>query len=76
MNIDGGHMSHLIFADGTVLVLAAKSPEELESMLTDIHQTGKPVGPSINLSKTKVMLNENTITSSRRIEKTETSLKR
>ena len=56
-------MSHLIFADDIVLV--AKSPEELECMLTDIHLASKPVGLglSMNLSKTKVMLNENSITS-------------
>ena len=35
INIDGEHLSHLIFADDIVLV--AKSPEELESMLSDIH---------------------------------------
>ena len=59
INIDGDHLSHLIFADDVVLV--AKSPEELESMLTDIglgiHLASKPVGLSMNLSKTKVMLN-------------------
>ena len=32
-------------------------------MLTDIHLASKPVGLSMNLSKTKVMLNENIITS-------------
>ena len=36
-----------------------KSPNGLESMLTDIHLATKPVGLSMNLSKTKVMLNEN-----------------
>ena len=56
INIDGEHLSHLLFADDIVLV--AKSPEELESMLTDIHLASKPVGLSMNLSKTKVMLNE------------------
>ena len=61
INIDGEHMSHLIFADDIVLV--AKSPEELESMLTEIHLASKPVGLSMNLSKTKVMLNENATTS-------------
>ena len=61
INIDGEHLSHLIFADDIVLV--AKSPEELESMLTDIHLASKPVGLSMNLNKTKVMLNETTITS-------------
>ena len=32
-------------------------------MLTDIHLASKPVGLSMNLSKTKVMLNENATTS-------------
>ena len=45
INIDGRHLSHLIFADDIVLV--AKSPGELESMLTDIgptprQQTSRP----------------------------------
>ena len=61
INIDGEHLSHLIFADDIVLV--AKSPEELESMLTDIHLASKPVGLSMNLIKTKVMLNESATTS-------------
>ena len=57
----GEHLSHLIFADDIFLV--ANVPVELESMLTDIHLASKPVGISINLSKIKVMLNENAITS-------------
>ena len=61
INIDGEHLSHLIFADDIGLV--AKSPDELESMITDIHLASKPVGLSMNMSKTKVMLNETTITS-------------
>ena len=61
LNIDGEHLSHLIFADDIVLV--AKYPEELESMLTDIHLASKPVGLRMNLSKTKVMLNETAVTS-------------
>ena len=61
INIDGEHLSDLIFADDIVLV--AKSPEELESMRTDIHLTSNPVGFSMNLNKTKVMLNETSITS-------------
>ena len=61
INIDGEHLSHLIFAED--IVLAAKSPEELESMLTDIHLPSKPVGLSMNLSKTKVMFNESATTS-------------
>ena len=51
----------MIFTDDIVLV--AKSLEELESMRTDIHLNCKPVGLSINLNKTKVMLNETPITS-------------
>ena len=43
--------------------MIAKSEEELESMLTDIHLASKPVGLSMNLSKTKVMLNDNAIMS-------------
>ena len=42
--------------------MVAKSPEELERMLTDIHLASKPVGLSMNLRKTKVMLNETAIT--------------
>ena len=57
INIDDEHLSHLIFADDIVLV--AKSPQELES----IHLASKPVGLSMNLSKTNVMLNETSITS-------------
>ena len=61
INIDGEHLSHLIFVDDIVLV--AKSPEELDSMLTNLHLASKPVGLIMNLNKNKVMLNENAITS-------------
>ena len=61
INIDGEHLSHLILADDIVLI--AKSAKEPESMLTDIHLVSKPVGLSMNLSKTKVMLNERASTS-------------
>ena len=47
----------------TDIHLVAKSPEELEIMLTDIHLASKPEGLSLILRKTKVMLNENAITS-------------
>ena len=43
--------------------MVANSPEELASMLTDIYLASKPVCLSMNQSKTKVMLNENAITS-------------
>ena len=61
INIDHEHLSHLIFADDIVLV--AKYPEELESMLTDLHLASISEGLSMNLSKTKVMLNESATTS-------------
>ena len=56
LNIDGGYLSHLIFTDD--IILFAKSPEELTSMLTDIHNTSKPAGLNMNLGKTKAMFNE------------------
>ena len=58
INIDGEHLSHLIFADD--IILFAKSPIELESMLTDIHRASKPVGLNMHLGKTKVMFNDHT----------------
>ena len=56
LNIDCGYLSHLIFTDD--IILFAKSPEELTSMLTDIHNTSKPAGLDMHLGKTKVMFNE------------------
>ncbi|KAK4328562.1 hypothetical protein Pmani_001038 [Petrolisthes manimaculis] len=46
----------MIFADDIILI--AKSPEEMEAMLTDIHRTSGSVGLSMHLGKTKVMLND------------------
>ena len=56
LNIDVEYLSHLIFADD--IILFGKSPEELTSMLTDIHNTSKPSGLNMHLGKTKVMFNE------------------
>ena len=56
LNVDCGYLSHLIFTDD--IILFAKSPEELTSMLTDIHNTSKPAGLDMHLGKTKVMFNE------------------
>ena len=61
IHIDDEHLSHLIIAFDIVLI--AKSPEALESMLTDIHIASKSVDLSMHLSKTKDMLNENATTS-------------
>ena len=36
----------------------AKQPEELTSVLTDIHNTSTPAGLIMHLGKTKVMFNE------------------
>ena len=56
LNIDGEYLSHLIFAED--IILFAKSPEELTSMLTDIHSTNKPAGLHMHLGITKVMFND------------------
>ena len=48
--------SRLIFADD--IILLAKSPEELNSMLIDIHNTSKSVGLNMHLGKTEVMFND------------------
>lgn len=46
--------------------MLAKSPEEVNSMLIDIHKTKKPVGLNMHQAKTKVMfsdhVNKSTIT--------------
>ena len=56
LNIDAEYLSRLIFGDD--IILFAKSPEELTSMLNDIHNTSKPAGLDMRLGKTKVMFNE------------------
>ena len=43
INMDGEYLSHLIFADD--IILFTKSPEELTTLLTDIHTTSKPDRP-------------------------------
>ena len=57
-SIDGKCLFHLIFADDIILI--AKSPEELESMLKDIHDVSKPVGLSMHLGKAKVICYDHT----------------
>ena len=56
VNIDGEYLSRVIFADDVILF--AKSPDELTSMLTGIHNTSQPADLNMNLDKTKVMFNE------------------
>ena len=62
--IDLEYLSHLIFADA--IVLFNTSPEELTSMLTDIHSTNKPAYLNMHLGKSRVMfkdhVNKTTIT--------------
>ena len=56
LNIDVEYLSRLIFGDD--IILFAKSPGELTSMLNDIHNTNKPAGLDMHLGKIKVMFNE------------------
>ena len=59
INIDGEYreyLFHLIYADD--IIIYAKSPEQLQSMLTDIHIASKLVALNMHLGKTKVMLND------------------
>ena len=56
VNTDGEYLSRVIFADD--IILFAKEPDELTSMLTDIHNTSKPADLNMNLGKTKVVFNE------------------
>ena len=58
INIDGEHLSHLIFADDIILI--AHIPQELQEMLVDINNYSKPVGLNMHLGKTKIMLNNHT----------------
>ena len=58
INIDGKHLSHLIFADDIILI--AHTPQELQEMLVDINNYSKPVGLNMHLGKTKIMLNDHT----------------
>ena len=49
INIDGEHLSHLIFADDIILI--AHTPQELQEMLVDINNYSKPVGLNMHLEK-------------------------
>ena len=55
INIDGEHLSYQICADDIVLI--ARSPQELQEMLSDIHNFSRAVGPNMHLGKPRVMLN-------------------
>ena len=57
INMDGAHLSYLIFADDIILI--AHTPQEQE-MLIDINNYSKPVGLNMHLGKTKIMLNNHT----------------
>lgn len=39
-------------------MIASKTPQELESMLTNSHNTSAPVTPNMHLGKTKMMFND------------------
>ena len=56
INVNGEYLSHLLFADDIILV--AHTPNQLESMLNDIHTASQPIGLKMHLGKTKVMFND------------------
>ena len=57
IRIDGEDLNHLRFADD--IVITTGTPEELQTMLTDLDRESKKVDLKIDRKKTKVMFNEN-----------------
>lgn len=55
VNINGSRLSNLRFADDVVLF--ARSPKQLQSMLQELSETSKIAGLSMNKSKTQIMSN-------------------
>ena len=57
LNIEGGILNHLSFADDNVLI--GNTAEEVETKLEDLNRKSNETGLKINMSKTKVMTNQN-----------------
>jgi hypothetical protein len=56
INIHGGYISHLRFADD--IVIMAGMMQDLQLMLNDLADSSVSIGLRMNLDKTKVMFNE------------------
>ena len=57
ININGEYLNNLRFADD--IVLFSESWEELQKMIEDLNRESRNVGLKMNMSKTKIMFNEN-----------------
>ena len=53
INIAGGSINHLRYADDTTLM--AESEEELKSLLMKVKEESETVGLNLNIQKTKIM---------------------
>lgn len=53
INVDGVYLNHLRFADDIVLITS--DANELERMMTELHEASLRVGLKMNLNKTKIM---------------------
>lgn len=58
LKIDGEYLNHLRFADD--IVICAETPQQLQTMLQELTDESKQKGLKINISKTKVMLKQDT----------------
>ena len=72
VNIDGEHLHHLKFADDIVLI--STNTKEAAIMLNDLHSESRKYGLKINLTKTKLMINDNFSATPIKIEDSETEL--
>lgn len=55
LNVDGVYLNHLRFADD--IVLLSTDTQELNTMLNQLNEQSKQIGLKMNLSKTKIMSN-------------------
>lgn len=56
ININGRMLNHLRYADDIVIIAATS--EELQDMLIQLHQESRKVGLKMNMTKTKIMSDE------------------
>ena len=58
VKIDGEFLSNLRFADD--IFLCTETPQELQQMLQELSDESRQMGPKMNITKTKVMVVDNT----------------